>query len=1102
MRFGVLGPLTVWAADGRTVSVPELKVRTLLACLLAHRGRPVSADRLIAELWGERPPARPAAALQNKVWQLRRALEAAAPGARDLVVSRAPGYELRTAPGSVDADRFGQLAARARTAAGPHERAALLADALAQWRGPAFADFADEEFARRAAAGLEEQRLTALEEQAETRLELGEHALVADELGDLVAAHPLRERLGTARMRALYLAGRQADALHGFTDLRQRLADELGVDPGPEPTAVYRAILAQDAPPAAVPPPATTVARPPTNIPGPGAADGLIGRDPDVAALRSDLLRHRLVTLIGPGGVGKTQLALAVAAAAAAAGFPGGVRLVELAALPPARDRRGTGPAELIAGVLGVRDDIAPPPRTAAGPRSLTDRIVQALGEGPALLVLDNCEHVVDAVAELVAALLAAAPGLTVLATGQVPLQVRGERLHEVLPLAETDAVALFTARARASAPQIPVDGEENAATVAAICRRLDGLPLALEMAATRVRVLGVAELAARLDDRFQVLASGLRDAPARQRTLRAVIDWSWDLLGERERTVLRRLAVHACGCGLDAAETLCPADGVDRSEVLDLLARLVDASLVVVTDTPEGPRYRLLESVSAYALEQLRDRGELEALRVAHRDYYTGFAERAEPQLRGHEQRRWLRLLDTEDANLRAALDSAAEAGDTDRSLRLVNALTWYWRLRGRYEEAARRLGAALSLPGARSGAAGPREHARLTAGATARLGGMKLALGGTQDPAAEYRTALSSYEGVADPAGLAWSRWYLSTQLYGVADSGPGEELLKLALAGFESLGDRWGTAAALAGLAFRAKLRGDFTGVRDYGERSLALFRELGDTWGQLQSMIALQTRAEALGRYTVAGRLHREALRMAEDLGLWPEVSYQLSGLGRIALLTGEPARAREFHERARRLSAEQADVFGELYAETGLALGARREGRPDAAEEHWERVLELQVRMGYEPAAPPLVLAELGFVAEARGRVKEALRLQHEGLAAARATGDPRALALALEGLAGAELLSGDAARAAGLLGAAAGARESVGVPLPAGERGDVDRIGAGARGVLGAVGYEEEFARGRERGPEAVAAVSAEGAGAGVRGGGPVPGGLLDPSHY
>ncbi|MEU5161515.1 BTAD domain-containing putative transcriptional regulator [Streptomyces sp. NPDC020875] len=1145
MFFGVLGPLTVRTSNGRAVRVPEPKVRGLLAALLVHRGRPVSADRLVADVWGGRPPGNPAAALQNKVWQLRRALEAAEPGGRELVVSRAPGYELLTGGGSVDADRFTELTARARAAAGPGDRAALFAEALTLWRGPAFADFADEEFVRADAVRLAEQRLTVLEEQAETRLELGEHALVADDLGELVALHPLRERLRTAHVRALYLAGRQDAALNSYTELRRRLADELGVDPGPELAALHRAVLAQDPALAAVPAPATTSARPPSNLPR--ALTGLIGRDGDVTELRTALTRHRLVTLTGPGGVGKTRLALAVAAGLEAV-FPGGVRLVELAALAPAADPGDTAPAELVAGVLGVRDDVV----TAAGdgspgPPSAADRIATALGGRPALLVLDNVEHVVEPVAALVAELLPVAPGLTVLATGQSPLRVAGEWLREVAPLAGADAAALFTERARAAAAR-PVIGPADAEAVAAICRRLDGLPLALEMAATRVRVLGPAELAARLDDRFHVLGPGVRGAPARQRTLRSVLDWSWELLGEPERAVLRRLAVHADGCALAAAEAVCPGDGVARPEVPELLARLVEASLVVVADTPDGPRYRLLESVSAYGLDRLRDHGELTGARIGHRDYYTAFAERAEPHLRGHGQRQWLRLLDAERANLRTALDGAERDGDADRALRLVNALTWYWRLRGRYAEAARRLeralavaaatgygsapadpgpaaavravvrnaspygapatdsvvrlpGAALadsvaghygraaadSAPGGSGTGGGPAgsgpvaggtasvplgpERRRAIAAAAARLGGMRLALAGTADPEAEYRAALSAYDGVPDPAGLAWARWFLGSHLYGVGDPGPGRELARAALAGFRGLGDTWGTAAALASLAFQAKLRGDFTAVRDLGERSLALFGELGDGWGRLQALVALQTRAEALGEYADAARLHRDGLRTAEELGLWPDVSFQLSGLGRIALLTGDLPRCRELHERARRLAVEQGDVFGEQYAEIGLALGARREGRLGDAEEHLRSVVRLHGEMGYEPEVPPLVLAELGFVAEARGLAGEALRLQSEGLAVARTGGDPRAVALALEGLAAARLLSGDAARAAALLGAAAALRESVGVPLPSGERGDVARVEAGARAELGGPGYEREFARGRTTPP-------------------------------
>ncbi|MER8226335.1 BTAD domain-containing putative transcriptional regulator, partial [Streptomyces sp. NPDC094143] len=708
MRFGVLGPLAVWTDEGRPVRVPELKVRALLTALLIHRGRPVSVDRLIDDLWGEQLPSNPAGVLQNKVWQLRRALEDAAPGGRDLVVSRPPGYGLVVPPGSVDADRFLDLTARARHSTDPRTRTNLLTEALALWRGPAFADFVDEEFARTAADRLEEQRLTALEEQAEARLELGEHALVADELADLVGSHPLRERLRTAHIRALYLAGRQSAALTSYGELRERLAEELGVDPSPELAALHQAILTQSPALAAAPSPSTTAARPPTNLPAPPV--DLIGRDALIERLRALVGRHRLVTLTGSGGVGKTQLALATAAAVGPE-FPGGVWLAEFASL----DRSATSATEVhevVEAVLGVRDDITSSPSPDGDPLSSTARVVHALGDEPALLVLDNCEHVVEPVAELAARLLRAAPRLHIMTTSQTSLSVGGEQLVEVPPLdlpqsvaglstedvLRFSAVELFAARASAAAPRFRLS-EETIAPVVSVCRRLDGIPLALEMAATRVRALGVHELAARLDDRFTLLAAGARDAPARHRTLRAVIDWSCGLLSTRERAVLHRLAVHADGCSLAAAEELCAGAGVDHTEVLDLLARLVDCSLVVMSDGVDGPRYRLLESVTAYCLEQLRASGELEALRLRHRAYYTAFAERARPHLRGHGQREWLRRLDSETANLRTALESAVHSGDGERALRLVNALAWYWHLRGRNREAERALTAALAL-------------------------------------------------------------------------------------------------------------------------------------------------------------------------------------------------------------------------------------------------------------------------------------------------------------------------------------------------------------------------------------------------------------------
>lgn len=987
MRFGVLGPLSVWGADGRPVRIPEPKVRALLADLLVHEGRPVSADRLADDLWGESPPGDPVNTLQTKVSQLRRAL---GEDGRALVVLQPTGYAL---PGvEVDALEFAALLDRARASEDLTARAGLLAEALALWRGPAFADFLDEGFARAAATRLEERRLTAMEERAEVRLALGEHGGLADELGEVVAGHPLRERLRAAHLRALYRAGRQHEALAAYTELRERLADELGLSPGPELVDLHRAILRrapEPAPvpssvPAPVPAPVASAARPRTNLPAP--LTDLVGRQEAVSRVRALLGSSRLTTLTGPGGVGKTRLALAAATGLA---FPDGVWLVELAGTTSAV-------AEPVAAELGVRDEGAGS-RPGVPPADLAHRLADALRGRELLLVLDNCEHLIEQVAELVNLLLRTAPGLRVLTTGREPLAIPGEALYTVPPLGLPDAVRLFTARA---APGFTPDAE-SMPWVEAICVRLDGLPLALELAAARVRALGVRGVAERLDDRFRLLATGGRGLPARQRTLRAVIDWSWEQLTAPQRAALCALAVHPGGCTAEAAEAV----GVD----LDLLDQLVNRSMVVA----DPPRYRLLESVAAYCLARLAEDDPVFRLRDA---YYTELARRARPHLHGATQREWLRRLDDEVLNLRAVTGSEP----------LADALAWYWYLRGRHGEGHRYL-AAVS-PGS----------------------------------AYEAGFAMLTGTGRAAPERFpdARSRWFVAHAYLHLGDVTSAGPLLDAALAEFRATGDRWGQAAALADRAKQAMFQGDLPAAERSGTESMTIFDELGDRWGRLRASDMLAYLAEATGDHERAGRLHREGLRVAEDLRLWTDASYRLSGLGRIALLTGDLTGSREFHERGMRLAAEQSNRFAEEFARVGLGLVARRAGDLDTAERLFGESLDWNRRLEAGHGAPfygvTLILAELGFIAERRGDAARARALHLEGLAAAHEIGDPRAVALACEGLAGVAALEGSAEEALRLLERADALRESAGAPLPPTERGDVERIRA-ALGMGGTV---------------------------------------------
>ncbi|SDM06507.1 BTAD domain-containing putative transcriptional regulator [Nonomuraea jiangxiensis] len=1046
MRFGVLGPLSVWDSDGNPVRVPESKVRALLSDLLVHEGRPVTADRLIDDLWGEEPPGNPANTLQVKVSQLRRAL------GRDRVVHESAGYRLRLdrSADEVDSQCFQSLVTQARSVGDARTRAGLLTEALGLWRGPAYADVEDEEFARAAAQRLTEQRLAVLEEQAEARLELGDHILLIGELADLVARYPLRERLRAIQLRALYLAGRQSEALASYAELRELLTADLGLDPSPELAALQGAILRQDASlappdtsasPSGPPPPAC----PQSNLPAPLST--LIGREQSLGEVGDLLGRARLVTLTGPGGVGKTRLAVAAATRFA--------QEVDEAWLVEFAPRHGglTDLMQVVATVLGIRDDAPSGTPGWGGPSELIDRLTAALRERRILLVLDNCEHVVAAAAELARRLLCAAPDLRVLATSREPLGLTGEMVFLVEPLRPAAAVRLFTERATASAPGFSLDGAtpETREAVSEICRRLDGIPLALELAAARVRGLGVRELAARLEHRFRLLTSGQRGAPARQRTLWAMIDWSWELLSVPERIMLRRLAVHSDGCTLDAAEAVCSGDGVSREEVLDLVARLVDRSMVVVVDGSEGPRYRLLESVAAYALERLAEMADLTATRDRHMRYYLDLAEQAEPHLRDGEQQAWLARLDAEAANLRSALEAALrrarEGAGGREAVRLATALSWWWLLRGRLNEGCRTMSAVLTVTGESA-------ELHLLRDAFILLNGTQPGTPPPADPA------------IDDPVRSGRAVWLYAYGLYNVGELAGSRATNARALDLFTAAGDSWGIAAALGLGAMHALVQGDLTGVERNSVRSAEIFRRLGDQWGELQATSPLSELAEIRGDYAEAEQRRYEGLRIAQELGLAADLAARYSGLGRLALLSRDWERAHELHERARRLSSEQGNVYVESLAVIGLALGARRSGDLDAAEAYLMRLFD---HYPSSEVGDHLLWAERGFTAELRGDEAQATAHHLRGLELACSMGEPRALALSFEGLAGAAALSRDAgraARAAELLGAADAARRGVGAPLPPAERGDVDRITAAATAVLGEDAFAESYRRG------------------------------------
>jgi predicted ATPase/DNA-binding SARP family transcriptional activator len=851
----VLGPVEIVGEDG-PVPLGALKQRRLFAALVIYAGEASSADVLIEAVWGPSPPASARKLLQMYISQLRKALPAPA-----RICTHASGYALELEDESLDAARFERLLSEGRAASragNPALAASLLRRALGLWRGEAYSDFAYEEFARGEADRLEEQRLEAVEERIEAELALGRHAEVLPELRSLATGHPTRERFQTQAMLALYRCGRQSEALDLYSRARVRLLDELGLEPSAELRQLQRRILEQDPELAA----ASDAGAEASTLPSP--PNRLLGRRRELIELRELLRRNhvRLLVLTGAGGSGKTRLALE-AAHAAAQSFANGVAFADLAPLRDSALVVGT-----IARALGITDD---------SDREPLETLASALRGRELLLVVDNAEHVRAAAPSFVE-LLARAPRLTLLVTSRVVLHLSGEHVYPVEPLAAEPAVALFLERACEAEPRFRPDASDEQA-IRRICERLDGLPLAIELAASRVRTLAPAELLQRLDPRLPLLTGGPRDLPARQQTLRATLEWSYDLLDAEERRHLAGLAVFAGGCTLEAAEAVC-------GTTPERLSSLLDANLLLRIATGNRSRYSMLETIREYAAERLDALADVDVLRRRHAEYFLDLAQSANlsTDSRG-EQRHGLVV--AEQANLRAAIDRAAAVDDVELALQLAVALENFWVTNDPFE-GVRRFETLLAGAGNVS--------ARLRARALRALGSSAVMTGQHELAEDAFRKSLAGHRAVGDELGVGISLHRLGTSAATLGQPARARAPLEESLAIFGRHGFRKGELQAIGSLGFLARRQGDTDRAVTLLEQSAVMAAEEGFTWWEATIRANLAELALAQDRPDDAAAHAGQALRLGRRIGDRQTNLYALGYLACAAAENGDAYRA--------------------------------------------------------------------------------------------------------------------------------------------------------------------------------------------------------------
>jgi predicted ATPase/DNA-binding SARP family transcriptional activator len=1025
MHLRLLGPFEM-VLDTGPVRLAGRGERALVAVLALSRGR-VNADTTLIELlWSDGDlPVDPVNALQSRVSKVRRSLAAA--GAENLLTRQGAGYRLEVDPARVDVHCFASLIDRARRAGAADEAIHLYDEALETWRAEPFVDFAGEPWAVVETPRLVELRLSAIAERAERMLTLGRYEELAADLEPVVAGAPTRERLVGQLMTALFNAGRQADALEVYARTRQVLADELGLDPSRELRGLMEQILRQDT---AITPAEAVHRTVPLADPAGGAPGNLplrltsfVGREDHLDRVQDALRGSRLVTLAGPGGAGKTSLGVEVARRVGS-GFADGAWLVRLAPV--------TEPemlAHAVADGLGLSIEGG---TVAHRPR---DVLVSQLARQNMLIVLDNCEHVIEPVAGLVQAILERCPRVCILATSREALAVPGEVQLPVGPLPvpprETPAVRvpefpaarLFLDRAAAVRPDLTADGPVLDA-VAVICRRLDGIPLALELAAARLAGLHPVELADRVRDRFTVLSSGNRTAEARQRTLRSAVDWSHDLLTPQERVLFRRLAVFRGGWTLAAAETVVTGTELPAEWVLELLERLVRQSLVVADQSDGHTRYRMLETLRQYATGKLAGAGETTAMDSAHAAYFLSVAEQAETGLRGPAQARWLTMLRAEHANLRAAMTwMVATDGQVDQAQRMAGSLGLYWHL-GRHLEGREVLRRVLALPGG-----SPRSRARAMQAVSLVERPRACIVHPSAQCAAAARESLHAFELVGDRRRAAFSELLLAVEGISGGDHPDADAALEHADNEFAALGDDWGRAVAAFVRMEKLTYHADLTSVRAAAADATARFRALGDGWGLSAVLYHFGWALTRFGAPADAVPVLQEAIDVASGAGVYNTAQWATADLGLALLRLGRVDEAAACFTRAGTARDEVGDDAGTILRTYGQAVLASTRGDHAAARTLFIRAHDGFRRLGV--AAPTgLALAGIASSDEHLGDMGAARDGYQRLLQHADSSGEMGLTAAALEGLARAALTNRDPAGAAELLARSAAVRDT------------------------------------------------------------------------